>query len=173
MSKIKIQFDNGGGITIQVTAKTWSHHYDAGRAAQAAEDACALIDGANPGDWEGNDWGVGVRVDAHPACPSGDARSVRDLIRVSNQDSGHAALEFRAVVAAINDATDWYNNASADERVPVNASALQPDEPFINAVGIDELDRRYSGKASWDAVADDFCAAYNKAWHKQWAALIK
>jgi hypothetical protein len=48
--KFEMLFDNGGGILL-LTAD-YCHSYD--RPTWAADDAAKLLDGANTGDWDGN-----------------------------------------------------------------------------------------------------------------------
>ena len=46
----KLLFDNGGGITL--ITPSYCHAYD--NPQQAAYDTAALLDGADPQDWDGN-----------------------------------------------------------------------------------------------------------------------
>lgn len=55
-NKIHVIFDNGGGITLQITSDTgytYQHSYE--DASQCADDIKAALNGANPADWDGNE----------------------------------------------------------------------------------------------------------------------
>ncbi len=49
--KFELLFDNGGGITL--ITPDYCHAYD--RADWAASDVAALLNGADPCDWDGNE----------------------------------------------------------------------------------------------------------------------
>ena len=96
---IKIIFDNGGGITLQVISNDgyhYQHWYNS--PAYAANDALLAFIGDDVSKWEGND------VDSHgwlsptnDQIASGGYRVVmiEDLIGANyNYISGHAAMEF-------------------------------------------------------------------------------
>lgn len=51
MTNLRILFDNGGGITVMTA--DYCHFYD--RPDWAADDVRAILGGADPADWDGNE----------------------------------------------------------------------------------------------------------------------
>lgn len=90
-----ILFDNGGGITL--ITPDYCHSYE--RPDWAAQDVAALLGGADPSDWDGNE--PQFRRDRHPEDDTMTVEMAR-TIRAGNEwpERGHAWNEFCAALAA-------------------------------------------------------------------------
>ena len=99
--KCAVEFDNGGGTTVQ-TAK-WSHYYATGK--QAAADIKAIIEGASPAKdgWDGHD--KDVTISGHPACKTVSLKDIIETIKngQTNASSGFAESEFWSALGVICD----------------------------------------------------------------------
>jgi hypothetical protein len=64
MTKIKVQFDNGGGVTCEITEAEYSHHFGDGKS--AALFCNDVISGDFPlTDLDGNEWSEGIRAESN------------------------------------------------------------------------------------------------------------
>ena len=61
MTNFDLIFDNAGGVTLQTA--DYCHHFN-GREKELAQILSDIFDGANPGDWEGNEPEYRMEYDA-------------------------------------------------------------------------------------------------------------
>lgn len=94
-TKILIQFDNGGGVTVEIPGEQYSHYFSDGKHAAAFMNAIK----ARPDlCLDGNEWADGVRADAHQTNAgyiSGTLRSAYD--RLDARNGGNVA-DFLAAI---------------------------------------------------------------------------
>ena len=95
MPTLQLLFDNGGGVLL--LAPDYCHAYD--RADWAASDVAALLNGADPCDWDGNE--PEFRRHRHPEDDLMDDAMARK-IRAGGEwpERGHAWNEFCSALAA-------------------------------------------------------------------------
>jgi len=93
--KFELLFDNGGGITL--ITPDYCHSYD--RPDWAASDVAALLNGADPCDWDGNE--PEFRRDRHAeddVMTGSMAQAIREGSPWTRR--GHAWNEFCSALAA-------------------------------------------------------------------------
>jgi len=90
----QILFDNGGGITV--LSADFCHFYD--RPDWAADDVRAVLGGADPADWDGNE--PEFRREPHPEDDVMTAETAASILAGGHYpERGHAWNEFCEILA--------------------------------------------------------------------------
>jgi len=103
IENLEVVFDNGGGITVQ--GDVYAHYYDDAR--QAATDTHALLHGADPGDWDGNDSTARVNWTAEDAANGGyKVYSAVEVVRLTPTSGWRNIDDFANALAGLDEHYD-------------------------------------------------------------------
>ena len=94
-TKIKIQFDNGGGVTVEIESEEYSHYFSDGKHAAAFMNA--IKDEPNL-SLDGNEWDDDVRAVEHESNAGYAEGTVRSSYDRLDAERGHNVADFLAVV---------------------------------------------------------------------------
>lgn len=136
--KFAIEFDNGGGITLETRGYSHSYH---GAEAQCAEDVKVILSGGNPikDGWDGNQIQDGVRCDYSQSSTVYNLSELIEVIKSGEIPDRHGAAEYEFWKALGLTESDDVVTQATTAHVDADQYKVSPKELCVIAIRIQRL----------------------------------